>query len=1127
MKKQLLKELLTHFFNYKKLLKIMKISVLLIFVCTLGLKAATTYSQETKLSLHLKDVTIKDLLEEIGKKSEFSFWLSNSDLKEMKISLNVKDQTIDKLLDLALAGQDLNYEIKDKIIFIYKPKNEDRNNSGYQTIKVSGTIVDATTEEPVIGASVIIEGTTLGTTTDVRGSFSLDVQKTDAVLIVSYIGYNTERVTVGTSTQINIKLVPDITKLDEVVVIGYGTQKKGNLTGAVASVKSDKLTVAPVASTSNSLAGRLPGLISVQSSGQPGNDAASLSIRGFGAALVIVDGIESSFNNIDANQIESISILKDGAASIYGARAGNGAILVTTKRGQNQKPTINLNSSTTFQGVTNMWKPANAGQRSEMEREAWLQSGQPESTAPFTAEAVQKYFKGTDPLYPNTDWYKEVMRDWAPQQQHNLSVRGGSDKIKYYGFIGFLDQETMIKKNGGNYNRYNLQSNIDAKITESLSLQLDLAAIVENKNYSARPMSGGELWQDYWTTFPYYPALLPDPTKNSFAYGGGLGGIHLSSNRAISGYNDTNSENLKGTLSLNYKIKAVKGLSAKAFANYFKYNSSNKTFHRPVNFYTYDPTSQAYTLIGSYYTKAALNQSYSKSSTFTQQYSLNYDNTFNDVHHITALALYEAINYNDDNLSASRINFLTSAIDQMYAGSTAGMMNNGSATEMGRKSYVGRINYEFKNKYLVETIFRADASAKFPSAKRWGYFPSVSLGWIITQEDFMKRFSKLDNLKLRVSYGQSGNDAVGNFQYLAGYTYGNTYLIGSGAQQGLRSTGLANPNLTWEWMKISNIGVDFSMFNRKLYGEADIFYRERSGIPTTRISTLPSTFGASLPPENINSLNNRGAELNIGTAGKIGELTYDISGNISWSRAKWDHYEEPIYTDSDQERIYKNSGRWTDRNYGYLSNGLFTSQTEIDVLKFDQDQQGNKSLRPGDIHYFDVNNDKKLNWKDQVEIGKGTTPHWFMGFNANLKYENFDFSALFQGAFGYSTVVNRNPYSQPQYSTLLYEERWTTMKNNSTALFPRLGGASTNGLWSDFYFKKAGYIRLKTVSLGYSLPKRWLDEIAVSQVRIFAAGTNLLTFNKLKNYGLDPEAPGVGNYYPQQRTISFGANISF
>lgn len=1108
----------------KKILRIMKLTVFLIIFSFVQLLANDIYAQKNKLSVDHKNTSIEMVLLDIENQSNFKFIYNKEKIDvDSPVSVQLKEKSINEMLDALFAGKNISYTFYGNQV-ILKNSSDTESFQGVQQKPVSGKVTDSSGAS-LPGVSVVVKGTTNGTITDANGNYSLPNVPVNATLQFSFVGMITQEIPVEGKTSINISLVEETVGIEEVVAVGYGTQRKGNLTGSISNVKSEKLTIAPIASTTNALGGQLPGLVVKQTSGQPGADAASLSIRGFGSALVIVDGVESNLNNLDANQIESVSILKDGAASIYGARAGNGVILVTTKRGNNQKPTITLNSSMTYQGVTNMLKPASSGQRAEMERETWIQSGNPEATAPWTTAQIQKFYDGTDPAFPNTDWYKELIRDWAPQQQHNLSVRGGSEKIKYYGFLSYMDQETMIKTNGGDFKRYNMQSNIDAKITDDLSMQLDFAAISENNLTNTRGMGVGEnMWQDYWYTLPYYPAHFPDPTKVPYAYGAGTGGMQVTSNMAISGYNKNITQSLKGVLSLTYNIKAIKGLSAKAFVNYFKTYTTNKIFSRPVNLWKYEPTSKVYTLAGTNGTNASLSQSASNGSIFTQQYSLNYDNTFNNDHHITALALYESIDYANEDLRAARSNFLTPSIQYLFGGSSVGMNNDGYANEMGRKSYVGRLNYSYKDKYLVETILRADASAKFASVKRWGYFPSISLGWVMNKEGFMEQFSKLDNLKLRASYGQSGNDAVGGFQYLAGYKFWQSYMLGTGPQQGLVSTGLANPDLTWEKMKISNLGVDFSFLNRKLYGEIDVFYRERSGIPATRITSLPSTFGASLPQENLNSLNDRGFEFNLGTAGKMGEVSYDVSGNISWSRSKWDHFEEPDYTDPDQKRIYQQSGQWTDRVVGYLSDGLFTSQSQIDQLKFDQDLQGNKTLRPGDVRYKDVNNDGKLDWKDQVDIGEGTIPHWMFGFNANLKYKNFDLSALFQGAFGYYTYVNL----ASTVSTFYYDHRWTTTNNDPNALVPRLGGAANNnGLMSDYYYKKSGYIRLKNASLGYSLPKQWLNKIAFSQVRIYAAGTNLLTFSKLSKFGVDPEAPNVGRYYPQQRTISFGVNASF
>lgn len=1110
----------------KKLLKIMKLTAILLLTACMQV-AALSYSQT--VSLTLKNKPMKQVFREIQKQTGLNVLVDESLLEKAgNVTLKLHNAPLEEALNLCLSNQPLRYTIEDGGIVIQTRPVEILQPviSPVASIVVKGTVTDEK-GVPLAGVTVKLKGSAnIGTNADANGNFTLQLPDKGGVLIVSYVGYQTNEIPVSKEVELRIVLKQVEIKVDEVVVVGYGTQKKTTITGAISSVKAEQLTIAPVSNVTNALSGKLPGLITKQTSGLPGSDGADLSIRGFGNPLIIVDGIESSLNNIDANQIESISILKDGSASIYGARAGNGVILVTTKRGNNLKPTITFNSSMTNQGVTKMLKPASSGQRSEMEREAWLQAGNPVATAPWKTEEIQKFYDGTDPAYPNTNWYKELIRDWAPQQQHNLSVRGGSEKIKYYGFLSYMNQETMIKTNGGNFARYNMQSNIDAKITDNLTMQLDFAATSENNLTNARGMgTGGWMWQDYWATLPYYPAHLPDPTKVPFANGAGTGGMQVTSNMAVSGYYNNIAQSLRGTGSLNYKIKAVKGLSAKAFVNYFKTYNTGKGFSRPVNLWKYEPTSMVYTQVGAYGTAASIGQSASNGNIFTQQYSLNYDNTFNKNHHITALVLYESIDYANESITASRRDFLTPAIEQLFAGSVVGMSNNGSATEMGRKSYVGRLNYSYKDKYLLETIFRADASAKFPSAKRWGYFPSISLGWVMNKEGFMKQFSKLDNLKLRASYGQSGNDAVGNFQYLAGYRYGAPYILGAGPMQGLISTGLANPNLTWEKIKISNLGVDFSFFKRKLYGEIDAFYRQRLGIPTTRITSLPTTFGASLPPENLNSIDGKGFEFNLGTAGKMGEVSYDVSGNISWSTSKWDHFEEPEYTDKDQKRLYQQSGQLIDRNVGYLSDGLFTSQSQIDQLKFDQDLQGNKTLRSGDVRYKDVNGDGKLDWKDQVEIGKGTIPHWMLGFNTAIKYKNFDLSALFQGAFGYYTYVNLS--GTLAASTFYYDQRWTTTNNDPNAIIPRLGGAGTNGFFSDYYYKKSGYIRLKSAAVGYTMPKQWLNKIGFSQVRIYAAGTNLLTFNKLSKYGIDPEAPNVGWYYPQQRTISFGVNATF
>jgi len=1109
-----------------KMIKIMRFTIFILFLSLSQAFAVDSYSQQTKLSLDLKNAKVEDVLDKIEKSSEFYFMYNKGMVDvERKIDIQVEGKGINQILDKIFENTGISYSIKDRQILLINSRMDATGNEiiTQQQKSISGKVTDSS-GSPLPGVSVVVKGTTTGTITDGNGNYSISNVPENATLQFSFVGMKTQEFVVGNKTTINITLVEDAIGLEEVVAVGYGTQKKGNLTGSIASVKSESLSIAPVASTSNTLAGRLPGLISLQSSGQPGKDAAALSIRGFGKALVIVDGIETNFNNIDPNQIESVSVLKDGSASIYGSRAGNGVILVTTKRGKDQKPTISLNSSYTLQGITAMPKPVNAGQYAELENEKFIHQGR---VAPFSDEQIQKYYNGTDPQYPNTDWYKESIRNWAPQQQHNLSVRGGSEKIKYYGFFGYMDQEAIWKKNGGDYSRYNLQSNIDAQVTDNLSIQLDLSSVVEASKFPWRQANSvSEIWQDFWCTLPIYPASLPDPTKLSYANGSGTGGIHIISNSAIAGYNNSKEQNIKATFSANYKIEKIKGLSAKAFINYVQDYYSAKQFNKPINFWTYNNSNNTYTLAGSLGSQAQLSQNKNEYTNLTGQLSLNYENTFGTTHHIKALALYEVTDYSNDYLNAGRNNFLTPAIDQMNAGDSETSYNGGSNTEMGRSSYIGRLNYSYKDKYLLETIFRADASAKFPSDSRWGYFPSVSLGWRLNQENFMKAYTWLDELKIRASYGVSGNDNVGNFAYLSGYKFDQYYLLGSGTQKAIVSTGLANPYLTWEKIKIYNLGTDFSFWKRKLFGEADVFYRDLSGIPATKVLSMPSTFGASLPPENINSQNTRGFELTLGTSGVKGDFSYEITGNLSWSRAKWGHFEEPDYTDPDQLRINKLSGRWTDIQYGYKSDGLFTNQNEITNLGYKYD--GNPTLNPGDIKYLDVNNDKKLDWKDQVVVGKGTVPHWMAGSNINLKYKNFDLSALFQGAFGFNRYVTTD-HGNLTYNKVVYDFRWSEKNNTSTALIPRLGGSSTNQWFSDYWYKNASYVRLKVLSVGYNVPKSLLTRWNLQLLRVYFAGTNLFTLSHLKDYGVDPEAPtGLdAYYYPQQKTITFGLNLSF
>lgn len=1107
--------------EYKGTKKRLNLRTALISLCMFAFVG--TSAQTGTVTVKLRNASVKELFGAIEKQTSYRFSYRDAEIKgKGNVTISATNRELKQLLEGELSKLGLKYAVSGNKIIVTPAAAT----PSAQPKKVTGKVVD-TNGEPIIGATIKEQGTANGTITDFDGNFAFDVTE-NAILEVSYIGYKSLELKAVAGKTLSVTLKEDTEVLDEVVVVGYGTQRKGNLTGSIANVKSEKLTTAPIGNVTNMLAGQLPGLTVKQSSGIPGSDGSSLKIRGYADnPLIIVDGIEGDLNNIDPTQIESITILKDGAASIYGARAGNGVILVTTKRGVDSKPIITLNASYTLQGSTKVVKPGSSGQRAEWAREAHLNAGLPESQVPYTEEQIQKFYDGTDPEYLNTDWFDAVMRKWAPQQNHNLSVRGGSEKIKYFGYAGFNRQETIMKVNGGNYTRFNVQSNVDAKITDQIALTLDMMYTKEEQYLTGIGEGLGHplFWEQLYNAEPRYPISLPDPSKMSYAgipYGNPL----FATNTELGGYRRTDKDYFRITGALTYDVKRVKGLKLKALIHYNRYVQNFKQFRKQGDFYVYNSDSGEYSLFRKSQDPTALTLSAQFKFDLTQQYSIYYENLFNDKHRFTALGLFESINYGDKFFETKRSDFMTSVLDQIFAGNPSTAQNSGWEDEMGRVSWVARLNYGYMDKYLIETIFRADASAKFPKGKRWGYFPSISLGWVMSEEDFIKKLNFIDMLKLRLSYGQSGNDNVGSFKYLAGYAFDGSYIIGSDIMSGLYSTGLANYLLTWEKMSIYNGGVDFSLFNRKLYGTIEGFYRLRDGILGNRASSLPSSFGAELPQENLNSMDTRGFEFTIGTSGKIGNLSYDVSGNIAWARSKWVNYDEPQYEDPDQERLYKLTGNWIDRRIGYVSDGLFTSMEEIEQLDYVyKDLNGNSTLRPGDVKYKDLNGDKVLDWRDQTEIGSGTMPHWTYGLDASFRYKGFDLSLLFQGAFDYTTNVDLETAA----SVLKFENRWTIEENNPNSLVPRPGGASTNWLYSDYRNHKTSYLRLKNFTVGYEFPKPWLSKVGIERLRVYFAGTNLFTLSSLNKYGVDPEMPEgtPAYYYPQQRTLSFGLNLSF
>ncbi|MDX9882975.1 MAG: TonB-dependent receptor, partial [Prolixibacteraceae bacterium] len=1010
-----------------------------------------------------------------------------------------------------------------------------------QAKTVSGKVSNVQGES-IPGVAVMIKGTTQGTITDSDGVYSFSNVPGDATLVFSFVGMKTQEVVVGNKNQVNVSMEDETIGLDEIVTVGYGTQKKVNLTGSVATVQSEEIVKVPTANVSEVLTGKAPGLFTKQDQGVPGSDYSTISIRGYDTPLILVDGIETSWTRMDPNEIESISVLKDAAAAVYGARAGNGVILITTKRGTTNKPSIIYTSNYTFQNPTTIPEFVSSGKYTELLREGEFNSNLPYT---YSEEDVQKFYEGTEPGYVNENWYKAAFREWAPMQSHNLAVRGGNEKVKYYMSVGYLDQSSIYQSGDLNFNRYNARTNVDAQISDRLSVSIDMS--YRNEMRKAPQTSLDNIWINLKTALPVWPATLPDPEKGG-AYSGFLERSPVAQTiRDMTGFNDDIQRYFTGKISAKYKIPGIDGLEANAALNYSINNKYNKIQDKPFDLFTYDYANQQYIPYGS----NGANSLDETSSQYTQLYpmiSLNYDKTFGN-HSVQGFLLAEGINTDYFFLSAGRVDLLSVEVPYLFAGSPDNLTNNGGAVETGRISYVGRGNYSYKGKYLLEGTFRFDASHKFPDDSRWGFFPSVSAGWRVSEESFIKdNLSWVDNLKLRASYSKSGNDNVEAFKYLTGYEIQteetNVYVFGSDVYRLIRSTGMPNPDITWLDMTSYNVGLDGTFMRGMLGFEFDLFYRVTDNIFGQPLETYPSTFGATLPQVNLNSTDDRGFELTLTHRNKIGnDFSYNVAGSVSIAREKYKRWSESPYNDEDEIRIYQKTGKYTNRWIGYKSDGLFMTQEDIDNHAVDQDQAGNTTLRPGDIKYIDRNDDKIIDWRDQDVIGYGTFPDLTCGLNIQMQYKGFSLTALFQGASLFNSMISdvlRGPLQNlGNPFEFQYKYRWQPdpanpdVNINPDAKLPAVLGDGTgtntnNNKASDFWLQDATYLRLKNLNISYSLPGKIIKSFGIQDVNVYVAGSNLFTLSKLGIYksSVDPEATGYQKFYPPVKTISFGLNVT-
>ena len=982
--------------------------------------------------------------------------------------------------------------------------------------KVTGRVFDAK-GDALIGVTVSqADNPQVATVTDINGTYTLQLPTVGVTIRFAYMGFKEKTVRVTKSAVIDVALEENVSALNEVVVVGYGTQKKASVVGAINNLEPSKLNLVSSRSMSNGFAGMVPGIIAVQRSGDPWNNNSDFWIRGISSfagntqPLVLIDGIERSINDIDPDEVASFSVLKDAAASaVYGVRGANGVIMVETKRGSIGKPQVSVRFEHALSQPVRIPQYVGSVKYLELVNEMYSQDGM----APYVSEAtLRNYRDKTDPeLYPDVNWWDVISKNHADNTRATLSVNGGSNVLRYALVAGYYNENGILARDKTKawdsslkVDRYTVRSNVDINITSSTILRINIGGYLQSRNAPPGDISDSRAFYNAMRIPPYiHPAIYAD---------GKIPRIINKDNpwAALTqrGYERLNHSNVEALTSIEQDLKFVTpGLRLKLTYAFDKFSANSVTRAKNPDYY-HPATGRDYegNLITSIQANGEDFLGYAKDAKWGNQSvyveaTLNYNRTFGSKHAVNGMLLYNHKNFDD-----------------------------GSFLPFRTQGFAGRTSYTYDDRYVAEFNFGYNGSENFAPGKRFGFFPAVAAGWIVTQEKFMQRLTKvLSLLKIRASWGLAGNSNINGrrFAYLSTIANNGEYYFGSDRllhRLGRAEGDVGVPDLTWEKLKIYNVGVDASFWKGLLYGSLDVFYRKRTGIPGTRLVTLPSTFGATLPEENLNSTSTRGFELTVASSGQWADLRWDVNANISWARSKWIYYEEPDYTDPDQRRINRKTGQWTDRRFGYVADGLFTSQDEIDNLPYNQDQRNNTTLRPGDVRFRDINGDKVIDWKDEVEIGKGTIPTWFAGFNPTLHYKDFDLSLSFQGAFGFDVVASLGGNTREYF-----ESRWTPENNDRNALIPRVGGTSDNSHISTYWLVSGDYVRWKSFTLGYTLKHEILKKANIQSIHFFFSGSNIYTWSKLKKYGLDPEGPSGrgGLYYPQQRDLSIGATVIF
>ncbi len=1091
--------------HLKKFLNIMRISTLLLFVCIFASYASDLSSQTAKVNIANTRMTIGDFIKQVEKETGYMFVYNKGEIDANRtFSLKKGNNTVGDCLNRIFDGTGVSFVFDDGYVVLTKHSQTQAAVSQQSGKLVKGAVTDESGLS-VIGANVFIKGTTVGTITDMEGNFSLEVPSDNDILVISYIGYVEQQIPVKNRKNWSIVLKEDAQNLDEVVVVGYGTQRKGNIATAVTTIKSDVLQNRPVQTVGEALQGQIPGL-SVTAKGAPG-ESPKLQLRGSSVLksdnssepLVLVDGVPADFNFLNPEDIESINVLKDAASSaIYGSRAANGVLLITTKRGKMGKPTFRYNGSVGVNTPMYMPQSISSAEYARIKNEAERNMGR----APiYTDEDISKFANGTDlNRYPNTNWLDLAIQN-SVTTRHGLEASGGTEKVRYLVSAG-VDHQTGIFPNT-QQNVFNVRSSTDISITKKFGISFDI-------RYQLRDMDALNNQEDiYKQLIQADPTMVAYYTDGSYGYNPGF-----FTNPLVplyeGGQKYTNRHEASGIFKLDYEI--IDGLKFTGIAN-VKYTFKNEESRARKVFYK------------NYFTQEVFENgenSFSDRRDYNAYYNLqallNYKKSFG-IHNLDILAGYQQESENSDWLKGARSGYPTDIIWELNPGPKDNWSNDGNGEHWALASFIGRINYDYDNKYILSLSMRSDASSRFAKGSRWSTFPSVAAAWRISQESFMKGIrSWLDDLKIRASWGQTGS-ATGLGLYPS-YTLISTggLILNNTYQQIASLKTIGNQELTWEHSDMLNLGLDVKVLNSRLNFTGEYYIKNTKDILLEM--PVPLEYGFGKPNMNVGEVRNKGWELSLSWDDRINDFGYSISGNLS------DNRNEVI--DLGGTGPWKGSNTYTDVGlpfnsiYGYESMGLFQSDEEVANAPFQ-----NSNTAAGDIRYKNQNGDNKIDANDRVVIGD-PNPHFLYGVNLGFDYKNFDLNMFFQGIGQKDRVIMDN-FVRPFYDSSIFEHHldyWTP--ENTGAKYPRIlnkDDGTHNYQQSDYWMINAGYFRMKNLQIGYTIPREILRPAGFDRVRVYFSANNLFTVSDFVP-GMDPESEKSVSY-PFARTYSFGLNVQF